>query len=238
MASGGNKKKRPVKRATPAPRAGSGTRSVSGRRRPPTGAAPTASRRLALPLLGLAVIIVAAVVVVLVSGGSGKKHTPVSASSPPSAAHCTTDDRMDVYSTDGPAVHTDSPAYKGPLGPPTNPKYTVDPPSGGDHLGQAAPPGDYEGNQVVADGYYVHSLEHGYVVIWHHPDVSAGQLTAIKAVAAKYPKDVLIVARSSMADAVAATAWHHRLLCDGVDSAALSDFVAQYRNQGPEKIPH
>jgi hypothetical protein len=144
---------------------------------------------------------------------------------------------MDVYSTSG-GPHTDDPAYKGPLRPLNAPVYTVDPPSGGDHLSQAAPPGDYEGAKVAADGYYVHSLEHGYVVFWHRADVTPDQLTSIVNVAKETPKDVLVVARPSLTVPVAATAWGHRLLCDQIALQALRAFALQYRNKGPEKIPH
>ena len=53
-----------------------------------------------------------------------------------------------------------------------------------------------------------------------------------------YRRDVLVVSRPSLQQPIAATAWHHRLLCTGLDQGALLAFVARYRNQGPERIPH
>ena len=150
-------------------------------------------------------------------------------------ARCVSDTQMDVYSTDGP-VHTDAAGYKGPLGHP--PTYTVNPPSGGDHLSQSAGPGVYAGLNVIPDGVLVHSLEHGYVIIWHRSDVPVGQITAIRDVQEKYKRDVLVVERKDMLPPVAATAWKQRLLCDEADPAQLGDFVEKARNKAPEKVPH
>ncbi|MGH9009047.1 MAG: DUF3105 domain-containing protein [Acidimicrobiia bacterium] len=46
---------------------------------------------------------------------------------------------------------------------------------------------------------------------------------------------VLVVPRPSLPTALAATAWHRRLLCpDGADGP-IGTFVTAFRNQGPEK---
>lgn len=152
-----------------------------------------------------------------------------------SGVRCVTDSQMDVYSAPG-VVHTDSPGYKGPLGNP--PTYTVDPPSGGDHLSQSAGPGVYAGLNVLPDGVLVHSLEHGYVILWHSGETPVADVTAIRDVQAKYPRDALVVERRGMAAPVAATAWKQRLLCEGADAAKLSDFIETARNKAPEKVPH
>lgn len=146
---------------------------------------------------------------------------------------------MDAYSDTGPgSVHTDNPGYKGPLRPLDNPHYTVDPPSGGDHLNGAVGPGVYAGANVAPDGHLMHSLEHGYVIIWIRPDLPAPDLQAVKKVFDDHRRDVLVVARASLTDPVAATAWGHRLLCPTVPSAALDTFVLTFANKGPEAVPH
>lgn len=150
---------------------------------------------------------------------------------------CITDTRMDVYSAPG-VVHTDAPGYAGPLGAGTNPTYTVNPPSGGDHLSRATPPGVYAGLNVVPDGHLVHALEHGYVIIWYRPDLPIAQITTVRDVRDKYPRDVLVVERKDMPAPVAATAWQQRLLCERADADDLGDFVEKARNKAPEKVPH
>ncbi|MEO5679324.1 MAG: DUF3105 domain-containing protein [Acidimicrobiales bacterium] len=119
------------------------------------------------------------------------------------------------------------------------PAYRVDPPSGGDHLPSAAPAGFYEpGGQAPADGAAVHSLQHGYVDVWYQPGLDQAGLDRLRALFDAHPKDVLVLPHPSLPQPVAATAWHHRLLCTTVDTAALTAFVTTYRNQGPEKVPH
>ncbi|HEX2040760.1 MAG TPA: DUF3105 domain-containing protein [Acidimicrobiales bacterium] len=153
---------------------------------------------------------------------------------PPESRFCRADTEMDVYSTDGAGVvHTDHPSYTGPLGNP--PRYTVDPPSGGDHLTPSVPPGFYVGDGMPPDGALVHSLEHGYVIVWYR---SAAEAQVARAVADQYARDVLVVERPTLSVPIAATAWGHRLLCEQADAGELAEFVVDRRNKAPEKVPH
>ncbi|HZQ26116.1 MAG TPA: DUF3105 domain-containing protein [Acidimicrobiales bacterium] len=182
--------------------------------------------------MGAVLAIVLALVLVGANTGSNTSSSTTATTAGAKTADCTSDTNMDVYTKGG--SHTDASGYDGPLRPLNNPTYTVNPPSGGDHLSVPAPAGVYTGNNVPPDGNLVHSLEHGYVIIWFKP----GLLDQVRPVYNAYPKDVLLVERSNMDQPVAATAWGHRLLCSGVDVNQLKAFVARYRNQGPEKIPH
>jgi len=117
--------------------------------------------------------------------------------------------------------------------------YKVDPPSGGDHNVSPSPPGIFTADNVPPDSQIVHSLEHGYVAIWHRPDVDAATLESLRALANEHSRDVLLVPRASLGESpVAATAWHHRLICERPDVEALERFITAYRNKGPEKVPH
>jgi hypothetical protein len=119
-----------------------------------------------------------------------------------------------------------------------NVNYKVNPPSGGDHNPSPSPPGIFTVDNTPPDAQIVHSLEHGYVTIWYRPDVDTATLDGLKGVANKYPRDVLLVPRTSLEQPVAVTAWHRRLLCERSDTEALDRFVTEYRNKGPEKVPH
>lgn len=118
------------------------------------------------------------------------------------------------------------------------PTFRVDPPSGGDHLPSAASAGFYEPGQAPPDGAAVHSLQHGYVDIWYRPTLDPAALEPVRRLFDTYQKDTLVLPHPSLSQPIAATAWHHRLLCGSVDTAALTAFVKAYRNQGPEKVPH
>jgi len=120
-----------------------------------------------------------------------------------------------------------------------SPTYRVNPPAGGDHSDAAAPPGVYTAADAPPDGEIVHAMEHGYVILWHAPDLAPDQGEGLRALAERYDRDVLMVPRAGMDVPVAATAWHRRLLCDGPpDVTALERFITEFRNQGPEKVPH
>jgi hypothetical protein len=116
--------------------------------------------------------------------------------------------------------------------------YEVNPPSGGNHNPSASPAGIFTVDNTPPDAQIVHSLEHGYVTIWHRPDVDTSTLDGLKGVANKYPRDVLVVPRATLEQPVAATSWHRRLLCERSDAEALERFVKEYRNKGPEKVEH
>lgn len=119
-------------------------------------------------------------------------------------------------------------------------RYDVDPPSGGNHNPSPAPAGTFTEESKPSDPQIVHSLEHGYVVIWHRPDLDPAALDELRAITGRYSRDVLLVPRDSLPpnQPVAATAWHRRLLCSRVDAAPLDRFVSEYRNKGPEKVEH
>jgi hypothetical protein len=63
-------------------------------------------------------------------------------------------------------------------------------------------------------------------------------MAKVQAAADRFERDTLVVERQSLTTPVAATAWGKRLLCGTVDSAPLERFIEEYRNKGPEKIPH
>jgi hypothetical protein len=116
--------------------------------------------------------------------------------------------------------------------------YEVNPPSGGNHNPSPSPAGIFTVANTPPDGQLVHSLEHGYIVIWHQVDIDAGTLDQLEELTNRYARDVLLVPRASLEQPVAATAWHRRLLCQRPDVEALERFVKEYRNKGPEKVEH
>jgi len=119
-----------------------------------------------------------------------------------------------------------------------SPSFEVNPPAGGNHTVQAASAGDFTGGNVPPDGQVVHALEHGYVALWYRPDTPAETLDTLRGVRNEFDRDVLLLPRADLPVAVAATAWHHRLLCDTAEPEALRRFVRAYRNKGPERVPH
>lgn len=131
---------------------------------------------------------------------------------------------------------TDSGADKGQAHVPAA-TYSVNPPAGGDHDPVPSPAGFYNDADVPTDGHLVHSLEHGFVVVWYRPAVVAAATVDWLHDLAGRAKWVLAVPRPSMGTPLAATAWHRRLLCPdgGGAQEPVGAFVTAFRNQGPEK---
>jgi hypothetical protein len=155
-------------------------------------------------------------------GGGGGTKKPTSSGTRDGA--CVRDDRFD----DG----------NGHVPNGTSLTYSVQPPSGGDHWASPLPPGVYAPDDKVPEGPAVHSLEHGYIDVWYREGLPAADVAQLTQFVNGTQPDTLLIPLASMPVPVAATAWHHRLLCDRVDLGALRRFEQQYVNQGPEKIPH
>ena len=119
--------------------------------------------------------------------------------------------------------------------------YSVDPPSGGDHDPAPAKPGFYDMTNVPSDGHLVHSLEHGFVVIWYKSEptgVPAATVDWLRELTRRHPW-VIVAPRFPLPGAeLAATAWHRRLLCPdgilGIDEV-ITTFVNTFRDKGPER---
>jgi hypothetical protein len=141
-----------------------------------------------------------------------------------------------VTSTGGSALCTDVQQYpdegRNHLSPgdPT-PVYKTAPPTSGTHNPVPLPAGVYGSNVDVTQ--LVHSLEHGYVIMYYNglsnqevqQLVTIQQSDSFKTIVAPYP---------NMPNKVAIVAWTRMQTCNGVDEAAIRSFIAQFRNQGPE----
>ncbi|HEV2889866.1 MAG TPA: DUF3105 domain-containing protein [Frankiaceae bacterium] len=109
------------------------------------------------------------------------------------------------------------------------PRYTVEPPSGGDHLPRPAEAGVHA--VAPPDGELVHALEHGLVVVWLGTGVDDA---AVRPFAQTFREEVVVVRRPGVTG-VAATAWHRRLHCPSFSEPALRAFVCAFRGRGPER---
>ena len=116
-----------------------------------------------------------------------------------------------------------------------SPGYTVDPPAGGAHEPTAAPAGFYTTQDVPSDGKLVHAMEHGFIVLWHRPDVSEETRQEIEDLSDRFGRELIVVPRSSLEGEVAVTAWHRRLLCDELVPDKVARFTDEYKDKGPEK---
>jgi hypothetical protein len=126
-------------------------------------------------------------------------------------------------------------------------KYNTNPPTTGKHYQIPAQDGIY--GQAPQDEQLVHTMEHGRVIIWVKPSLPEKQRADLRALVEDDPYQMVLVPRSNMPYAVAATAWNANpapngtgrlLLCNEVNSKtfdALAAFRDENRSQGPEPVP-
>jgi len=92
-------------------------------------------------------------------------------------------------------------------------------------------------------GYWVHSLEHGYIVLAYRPPASPEMLRQFDEMMHNFPKSkygfvkMVIVPYPDMPHPYAALAWTYRLWLDEFDRQKILDFYRAHVDRGPEDIP-
>lgn len=117
----------------------------------------------------------------------------------------------------------------------TSVQYNSNPPTSGPHYGQWTKRGVYD--EPIEDGYLIHSLEHGYVIVSYRCEGSCeGLKTSLKNFYGQNKKKKLIVVlRPSLETKIALTAWKRILKLDEWDESQAEAFVRAFENRGPEK---
>jgi hypothetical protein len=118
--------------------------------------------------------------------------------------------------------------------------YPVAPPSGGKHADQTVSLDQNFFERKSADQLVeqaVHDLEHGVVVAWYDSKLPAGDVEALRKIAANVKtqqRRILVMPwdRSDFPDDhhVVLTAWGHRQACGKVSGAAVETFLTTYEN--------
>jgi hypothetical protein len=125
--------------------------------------------------------------------------------------------------------------------------YTTNPPTHGRHYVEPVKDGLY--HEAPTDEQLVHNLEHGRVIVWVKPGLPEDARQSIRALFDEDSYQMVVVPRSNMRPAVAATAWNRdpdpggtgrTLACpewnEGVVDA-IRTFRDEHRSNGPEPIP-
>ena len=112
--------------------------------------------------------------------------------------------------------------------------YGTEFPASGDHAPLPWPPGFYE-DAVISEAL-VHSLEHGYIVIYYDKRGSAA-LDQLRSWTLKYQGNwdgMVAVPHAGLGEEIVLTAWAQRLRLDRFDPDAAWIFIDDYRGRGPE----
>jgi Protein of unknown function (DUF3105) len=125
--------------------------------------------------------------------------------------------------------------------------YESNPPTHGRHYQFPAEDGLY--HEAPTDEQLVHTLEHGRVLVWAKPSLPQDARETLRALFDEDTYQMVLVPRSNMRPAVAATAWNRdpdpggtgqTLSCprwneEVVD--AIRTFRDEHRSNGPEPVP-
>ncbi len=125
--------------------------------------------------------------------------------------------------------------------------YAANPPSSGPHYNSWA--NFQELTRPVDDGYLVHSLEHGGVLLLHAcaPGPACDAIVSgLRSVRDAIPTDpscspairvrAVIASRAANTSAVHVVAWGHVYRADCVDPPSIASFIAAHYAKGPEDI--
>jgi len=170
-----------------------------------------------LGLIALLVLLVGGVVVAGLANAKSQSGSKTRLASVLTTGGCKTDTRSDPGRD-----HVENALYK------------VDPPSGGDHDPSPANAGIYEPGEVPGEPHLVHSLEHGFIILWYQRNLPPADVDKLKDLTDRYSTSTLLVPRDSIGVPVAATAWHRRLRCPGFQETPLVEFIKAYKDKGPE----
>jgi Protein of unknown function (DUF3105) len=131
--------------------------------------------------------------------------------------------------------------------PRTAADYKTNPPTSGDHNPNPAPDGIYPSGNEPAIENWVHTLEHGRVLLMYKPGAPQESIAALEKLYEENVLDsgnsyhmVLMQNNSKMRFQTAAVAWQHYIGCNDLSPTALEamrKFRDRFVDQGPEFIP-
>jgi Protein of unknown function (DUF3105) len=124
------------------------------------------------------------------------------------------------------------------------------PPTDGRHYENWAPFGIYD--EPIDDGFVIHNLEHGGVVVQYGADIPEAQVEEMRSWWRDDPNGIIVAPLPALNDQVAFSAWTAEYQgndptpgeqkgvlakCPRFDEAAADAFVDAYGFRGPERFP-
>lgn len=117
--------------------------------------------------------------------------------------------------------------------------YPTDPPYGGPHDGNLLPCRIYQDQQPPER--YLHTMEHGAVVIHYQPDVFANEdVAAVRRLGSQLLESgerVIVQPNRTLSSPIVVASWGRLLPLQELEESAIRAFVAAFENDGPENIP-
>ena len=120
--------------------------------------------------------------------------------------------------------------------------YKNYPPTSGTHYSTPEGAGFY--TNTVPEGNFVHSLEHGYIVLYYKPDLPDATKQQLKDLMTTLPngkygkvKMVIVPYTQGMTTPLAIAAWDRILPLSDYNFDVIKTFYQQYVDKGPEDVP-
>lgn len=217
--------------------------------------AAAAQRKRLIQIVAAVVVLAAVVVAVVVASSGGGKRDANSPRTDPTAGVPIPGRKITALEAAAKAAGCvlTNPPIEGRNHVTHKVRYKTNPPTSGDHAppGQQAPDGDYSGVVSPAPERYVHSLEHGRIIIQYRPGLPKrriGQLVTLFGESSKTDSGLssigggftlLMQNNTKMPYDVAATAWGHMLACrtfGDKDFDAIRAFRQRYVLKAPEQV--
>ena len=116
----------------------------------------------------------------------------------------------------------------------------ANPPASGPHYPFSAPAGVYPNG--LQSGFWVHSLEHGYIVLLYRPPASTAHLAEFDRMVKDFPKSkygnvkLVIAAYPDMPHPYAVLAWDWRLQMESFNRATVLQFYKEHVDHGRENV--
>ncbi len=145
-----------------------------------------------------------------------------------------------VSSINGPTTGIEVPPMESaehvPVG--TKVEYNTSPPTSGMHYDQPLPAGFYTevdlAGLVYPEQHAVHSMEHGYVVIWYNCAAYEGpceELTAtLREIHESSPAKVVVMPWADMAEPVVLTSWAWEQRFETVNISGIEQYIRENRS--------
>ncbi len=116
--------------------------------------------------------------------------------------------------------------------------YNSNPPAGGQHYAETAHAGFYDTTNVPKDGYLVHSLEHGAVILWYNPKMlSPDQVNKLKDIFNQVSGKSIMAPRNSMDVPIGLSSWGQVLKLTSIDEKQIKAFFDTNGGRAPESAP-
>lgn len=109
------------------------------------------------------------------------------------------------------------------------PEYNSDPPTSGPHNPAPAPCGIYR--EPVPDQAWLHSLEHGAVVIQYDPTVSSSEVEELEATVRSNRGEIILAPRSDNPAPFTLAAWTRLLSVGQIDANLVDSFEREFGNR-------